>query len=159
FGSARIWPMAFRDSAFGFQTSVEMRRGLLFAVAYGAALIFAALPFWLVHMPPPTDYSNHFARLFLLLHLQGDVALPRYYVVDWAPLPNLAADLIAVGFGRFMPLEDVGRLILSLSASMWLAGVVLINRTLFGRYSFWPLLALPFLYNMSMAMGFLSYYF
>ena len=51
-------------------------------------------------LPPLFDYPNHLARLGLLTE-GGD----QFYRVVWAPLPNLAEDLIVPPLARLMPLE------------------------------------------------------
>ena len=59
----------------GLRSLVE---GRLIWRAYAFVLLFLILPIWLVQMPPLSDYPNHFARFYLLLHWHEQPELQRY---------------------------------------------------------------------------------
>ena len=54
----------------------------------------AALPLFVVEIPPILDYPNHLARLWLLSMSPPDPILSSMYAPDWHLLPNLAIDAI-----------------------------------------------------------------
>src|SRR5579862_9421710 len=68
-------------------------------------LVLASIPLFSTVLPPLLDYPNHLAR-FWLLATGGDI----YYAVQWAPLPNLAGDIVVPLLARAMPLALAGRL-------------------------------------------------
>jgi hypothetical protein len=105
-------------------------------------------------LPPLTDYPNHLARMHLLAE-GGD----RFYAVRWAPLPNLAEDLIVPPLARLMPLEMAGRLFLVAIFALISGGVLYLNRVTTGGWRLWPLAAFFLLYNRSFLWGFLNYLF
>ena len=64
---------------------------LIFLIA-GSSLLL--LPFFFIQLPPLQDYPNHLARIHILTQIKENPALQEYYKVQWAPLPNLAMDLV-----------------------------------------------------------------
>ena len=67
--------------------------------AWALLLALAAVPIFSTVLPPLADYPNHLARFYLLA--QGG---NEYYAVRWAPLPNLAGDVIVPALAHAMPL-------------------------------------------------------
>src|ERR1700724_2046076 len=78
-----------------------------------ALLALCSVPIFSAVLPPLFDYPNHLARFWLLL--TGGNA---FYAVHWAPLPNLAGDLIVPLLARLLPLEIAGKLFLVLSFAL-----------------------------------------
>src|SRR3979411_2526765 len=58
-------------------------------IAAAALLALFSVPIFSTVLPPLFDYPNHLARFWILA--SGGNA---FYAVHWAPLPNLAGDLI-----------------------------------------------------------------
>ncbi len=133
-------------------------RPLLLVGCYLAVLIACVAPIWSVQIPPLTDYPNHLSRFILLLKDAAGSEPHPYYTVVWAPLPNIAGDVVVVLAGQFMPVEDAGRFLLSLSLGLWLVGIATLHAALFGRVGLWPLAATPFLYNIMFTLGLVNYY-
>ena len=80
------------------------------------ALYFVAIiPFWTVRYPVVTDYPNHLARWFVLFHMK-DAAyhFANFYAPAWGPLPYISPDILAMALQHFLPIDVVGRCILSL---------------------------------------------
>jgi hypothetical protein len=122
-----------------------------------AALVLLALysvPLFSTVLPPLFDYPNHLAR-FAILATGGN----EFYEVRWAPLPNLAGDLIVSLLARAMPLEIAGKLFLVMIFGLILGGAAWLNRIVSGAWRLWPLLAAAFLYNLQLRWGFLNYLF
>ena len=105
-------------------------------------------------LPPLVDYPNHLARMHLLAE-GGDA----FYSVRWAPLPNLAEDLIVPPLARLMPLDTAAKLFLVMIFALTAGGVVWLNRVATGSWRLWPLLGFLLLYNRILLWGFLNYLF
>ena len=103
-------------------------------------------------LPPLVDYPNHLARMHLLAE-GGDA----FYSVRWAPLPNLAEDLIVPPLARLMPLDTAAKLFLVMIFALMAGGVVWLNRVATGAWRLWPLLGFLLLYNRILLWGFLNY--
>ena len=112
------------------------------------------MPVFSTRLPPLVDYPNHLAR-FWILAAGGN----PFYGIDWAPLPNLAGDLIVPPLARFVPLELAGKLFLVAILALNIGGAVWLNRAATGAWRLWPLLAAAFLYNRSFLWGFINYLF
>jgi hypothetical protein len=117
-------------------------------------VVLASIPVFSTNLPPLVDYPNHLAR-FWLLATGGN----SFYAVHWAPLPNLAGDLIVPVLARMMPLELVGKLFLVGIFALIVGGAVWLNRMATGDWRLWPLLTAAFLYNRTFLWGFINYLF
>ena len=116
-------------------------------------MLVAVPPFSTV-LPPLVDYPNHLARMHLLA--EGGNA---FYTVRWAPLPNLAEDLIVPPLSRVLPLDTAGKLFLVMIFALMAGGALWLNRCATGCWRWWPLLAFLLLYNRILLWGFLNYLF
>src|SRR5437868_6508824 len=117
-------------------------------------LAFYSVPLFSTVLPPLFDYPNHLAR-FAVLAAGGS----EFYEVRWAPLPNLAGDVIVPLLARAMPLVIAGKLFLVMIFALILGGTAWLNRAVGGAWRLWPLLAAAFLYNLQLRWGFLNYLF
>ena len=113
-------------------------------------------PIFIFQYPGLQDYPNHIARAFILLH-RSDPILERLYSVQWTMLPNLGWDIWAVTAGQILSLEYAGKIFLMLGSASILLGCFVLNRVLQERWTFAPLLVVPFLFNIGFAKGFLSF--
>jgi len=129
-----------------------------FALAFVILFALSCVPLLLTSLPPLLDYPNHLARMHLLPHLP-DAALARYYIVDWAPIPDLAMDGIVPFLAQVMPLDWAGKLFIALTFLLLAGGTAAIHRAVFGRWSLWPLLAFLLLYTRLLLWGFMGYLF
>jgi hypothetical protein len=118
--------------------------------------ILVLAPLFVFPFPGLQDYPNHLARAFILLH-PSDPILERLYSIQWTTLPNLGWDIWAMGVGRIVSLEWTGKLFLVLSSVSMLAGCCVLSRALQGKWTFAPLLAVPFLFNTGFTKGFLNF--
>jgi hypothetical protein len=132
--------------------------GRRLALGFAAALAVSSVPLFSTILPPLLDYPNHLARMALLAG-GPDAALGAYYRVDWAPLPDLAMDLIVPVLSRAMPLELAGKLFILMIFALLAGGTVWLNRALHGRWHWWPLAAFLLLYSRTLLWGFLNYLF
>jgi len=117
-------------------------------------MLLAAVPLFSTVLPPLFDYPNHLARM----HLLGEDG-NQFYVVHWAPLPNLAQDLIVPPLARLMPLDIAAKLFLVAIFGLITSATIWLNRVATGVWRLWPLLAFLLLYNRMFLWGFLNYLF
>jgi hypothetical protein len=117
-------------------------------------MALVTIPLFSTVLPPLFDYPNHLARMHLLT--EGGNA---FYAVHWAPLPNLAQDLIVPPLGRLVPLELASKLFLVMMFGVIAASAVWLNRVATNSWRMWPLLAFLLLYNRSFLWGFVNYLF
>jgi hypothetical protein len=123
-------------------------------IAGAALLALYSAPVFLTVLPPLLDYPNHLAR-FWLLATGGNA----FYAVHWAPLPNLAGDLIVPIFAQLLPVDVAGKLFLVMTFVLIVGGAACLNRVVAGGWRLWPLLSIAFLYNWLFLWGFTNYLF
>ena len=121
---------------------------------FALLLTLSAVPVFSTVLPPLLDYPNHLARMHLLAE-GGDA----FYSVRWAPLPNLAEDLIVPPLARVIPLDLAAKLFLILIFALIAGGVIWLNRIATAGWRLWPLLGFLFLYNRILLWGFVNYLF
>jgi hypothetical protein len=132
-----------------------------FPLAYAWALPVAAailiLPIWIVQAPAMPDFPAHLASFHLIA--SGGKLAAKFYRVEWAWLPNLAAELIVPALGKIIPLVVATKLFLSASVLMWALAAGAVHKALYGRIGASPLAASVFAYNANFMWGFFNYYF
>ena len=120
-------------------------------------MMIATWPIWAYPIPPLGDYANHLTRMHIVASLPSDPDLARYYRVDWQVIPNLAMDLIVPPLSTLIGLNAAGQVFLTAIFGTIAIGMMLLGRSLFGRWSAAPLFGLPFLYNGMLLIGCLNY--
>jgi len=128
---------------------------LLFLVVTIACI----LPVLLVQTPPLHDYPFHIARMDILARWHSIPALQSYYDIGTFLLPNVGMDVIVLELSQFMPVETAGRVFVALTIFMQISGCMVLYRSLYGRYSPWPLASAVFVYNWIFLFAFLNYLF
>ncbi|WP_448207110.1 hypothetical protein [Azospirillum sp. sgz302134] len=127
------------------------------ALPLAITLILLVLPLLLVEMPPLLDYPNHLARVDVLLHYRTDPFLGEHYTASLTPVPNLLMEAVMLPLASLLPLYVAGRLYVALTVVLTLVGVLMLHRTLFQRWSLWPLCGALFVYNATLIGGFMSF--
>lgn len=122
-----------------------------------AVLILVPLVYTLV--PPLEDYPNHLARMFALAQLPGNAQLSAFYETAWAPIPNLIMDLSVPTLASWIGIYAAGRCFIGLTLLLLLLGPMVLHRTLYGRWSAWPLVGGLFVYNGFLFVGLMNYLF
>jgi hypothetical protein len=122
--------------------------------AFVLLMMLVTAPLFSTALPPLFDYPNHLARM----HLLGEGG-NAFYAVHWAPLPNLAQDLVVPPLARLMPLEIASKLFLVMIFGVIAGGAIWLNRVATGVWRLWPLLAFLLLYNRIFLWGFVNYLF
>jgi hypothetical protein len=128
-------------------------RTVVFA-AFVVLLIIVSVPVCSTVLPPLVDYPNHLARMHLIAEGGNE-----FYAVRWAPLPNLAEDLIVPALTHLMPLEIAGKLFLVITFALIAGGTLWLNRVVSGAWRWWGLLGFLLLYDRILLWGFLNYLF
>ena len=86
----------------------------------GILSLVAIVPYWTARYLVMIDYPNHLARWFVLFHMKdGAYRFPDLYAPAWGFLPYISVDVLGVALQYFLPINVVGKVILSL-------GVVLV---------------------------------
>jgi hypothetical protein len=145
-------------------TALPRRRALVFsggqiAVLLVLMLLVASIPIWTNPLPPLSDYVNHLARMHVIAAINNDPDLARFYEIDWQPIPNLMMDLIVPVLARVVTIYHAGQIFLVAMFALIMSGTVALNRALFGRWSAFPLVAFPLLYNHVFLVGLTNYMF
>ena len=117
-----------------------------------AACVMLAAPLWCVASAPMPDYPAHLASFYLI-----DGGLSQYYRVEWAFLPNLAAEAIVPLLGKLLPLEVATKLFLSVTVALWVLGPIAIQQALWGKLGVGAIIAAVFTYNAPFMWGFFNY--
>jgi len=129
------------------------------AVLLFLMLLMASIPIWTNPLPPLADYINHLARMHVIASIDKDPDLARFYEIEWQAIPNLMMDLIVPLFARVMTVYHAGQIYLVSMFALIISGTVALNRALFGRWSAFPLVSVPLLYNHVFLVGLTNYIF
>ena len=139
----------------------QQKGGLYLGLAFVVLLLIALLPLLLCSPLPLGDYSNHLARIHIIANIGQSTDLARFYEVTWAIIPNLASDLLVPFFVHLTgwSVETTLTLFAALGLALIASGAVVLNRVLYGRWSWLSLSVFLFLYNRHFLWGFLNYIF
>ena len=131
---------------------MTINKTFLICLIAGSSLLL--LPFFFIQIPPLQDYPNHLARIHVLTQIHASPAFEEYYQVQWAPLPNLAMDLIVPFLALFAPLETAGRWFCVAVLLSTAPAVTALSFALHKKLSLWPLFSMLFVYNAVFTFGF-----
>jgi hypothetical protein len=129
------------------------------AVLMCLMLLVASIPIWTNPLPPLSDYINHLSRMQVIANIGKDANLARFYEIDWQPIPNLMMDLIVPVLARVVTVYHAGQIYLVMMFTLIVSGMLALNRALFGRWSAFPLIAVPLLYNHVFLVGLTNFIF
>lgn len=132
-------------------------KNVKYFLAYMVLLVFALSPIWLTSRPQLGDYTNHLARVHILLNVSNSPTLQQFYAPHWALIPNLAMDLVVMGLAAIMSLETAGKTFITLTLLLLSSGTIALHAALHKRLSAWPLVVFLILYNMMFFLGSLSF--
>jgi hypothetical protein len=124
----------------------------------GFGLLALGLPVVLTPNPPLTDYPNHLAQMWLEAGGARQGPTAAMYQIDWSKTSsNLACDLIAAALGGVLPLRWLGSLTIGLAVILPPLGAILLNRSLFRRWSAWQVALLLLAWTWPSLAGFLNF--
>jgi len=133
--------------------------GRQIAAFFVAFTVLISIPIWTHPLPPLSDYVNHLARMHVIASLPNDSQLAGFYEVHWQVIPNLIMDLIVPLLARIMNIYVAGQVYTVAMFALIVSGTLALNRALIGRWSAFPLLAIPLLYNYVFLVGLMNYLF
>lgn len=145
-------PPSLRSRAHGFSAP---QIGVLFA----AFMLLISIPIWTHPLPPLSDYVNHLARMHVIATISHNPRLAHFYEINWAVIPNLTMDLIVPLLAHIMNVYLAGQVFIVSMFALIMSGCLALNRALIGRWSVFPLLAFPLLYNYVFLVGLMNYIF
>ncbi|HEX4079210.1 MAG TPA: hypothetical protein VHX61_10100 [Rhizomicrobium sp.] len=127
------------------------------AIFAGAVLL--VLPLWIAPMPAMPDYPAHLASFYLLAGGAKSPLLAQFYHVQWAFVPNLAAEAIVPPLAPVIGLGAATAVFLSAAVLLWVLGAGAVQWALWRRIGIAPLFAGFFAYNANFMWGFFNYFF
>jgi hypothetical protein len=153
-------PSFFGRTAEGV-VSEPLISGKKFGLVFLLLLVAALLPFGLCSPLPLGDYTNHLARIHIITNLNASPDLARYYAVEWAVIPNLASDILVPWLAHLgsWSVESVLTGFAAVALALLASGAVVLNRVLYGRWSYFALTVFLLLFNRHFLWGFLNYIF
>jgi hypothetical protein len=157
--SARSLPPQLRQTAEDAFSGQTLRAARWPLVALLVCALLLALPACIAPMPAMPDYPAHLASFYLLA---GGAKLPllaQFYRVQWAPIPNLAAEAIVPFLAPLVGLSGAAGFFLAMAIMLWVAGAGAVQWALYRRVGVAPLFASLFAYNANLMWGFVNYYF
>lgn len=134
-------------------------KNVKYFLAYMVLLVFASSPIWLTSRPQLGDYTNHLARVHILLNVSNSPTLQQFYLPQWALIPNLAMDLVVAGLATIMSLETAGKTFITLTLMLLSSGTIALHTALHKCLSAWPLIVFLILYNFMFLMGSMNFLF
>lgn len=126
---------------------------------YLALLVAMLYPVAFVTVPPLVDYPAHLATLHILATAGHNPTLGGIYESNWAVLPNLAMQLVALPLAKLFGAYDAGRLFIALTMMSMLTGTMALHGVLHGRLGLWPAFSALAVYNFVLFWGFLNFMF
>ncbi len=135
----------------------QMARGRPPLVAFALLMALALVPLGLADPLPLVDLPAHLARAYIHANIDTSAVLDKYYAVDWQFLSNLGVDIFLPPLLKVMSPHAATVLLAALLLVATATAVIAIHRTLFGRWSAFPLLAFLLLYNKPFLWGFINY--
>ena len=97
--------------------------------------------------------------MHVIATLAKNPQLARFYEIDWQMIPNLTMDLIVPMLARVMNVYLAGQVFIVGMFALIISGCLALNRVLIGRWSVFPLFAIPLLYNYVFLVGLMNYIF
>src|SRR3954464_11496973 len=128
------------------------------AAATIAAMLVCSVPFWTGPWLGMIDYPNHLGRYFILAHHDELPALQAFYEVHWGLIANIGSDAViqAVHRATGLPPESISQVLVGLLSVMLIPAVLVLNRALFGAWSYWPLTSALLVFNHVLLYGFVN---
>ena len=146
--------LEFEPAAVSLRTACD---STMFAVAFCLVSIVIIAPLLVIDTPLLADYPNHVARMHVLGNVDNIILLSERYETSFDLIPNIAMDLVVPRLMHVMPMDIAARVFLAACLVSTLAGVAWLHRTLFNRWSLYPLLAALFAYHGSLMAGMVNF--
>ncbi len=128
-------------------------------VLFLVCTLLISIPIWTHPLPPVSDYINHLARMHVIATIHKNPLLANFYEIDWKIIPNLTMDLVVPVLARWVNIYLAGQIFMVVMFAVIISGTLALNRVLIGRWSLFPLVAFPLLYNYVFLVGLMNYLF
>ena len=128
-------------------------------VLFLVCTLLISIPIWTHPLPPVSDYINHLARMHVIATIHKNPLLANFYEIDWKIIPNLTMDLVVPVLARWVNIYLAGQIFMVAMFAVIISGTLALNRVLIGRWSLFPLVAFPLLYNYVFLVGLMNYLF
>jgi hypothetical protein len=125
-------------------------------VLFLVCTLLISIPIWTHPLPPVSDYINHLARMYVIATVHKNPLLANFYEIDWKIIPNLTMDLIVPVLARGVNIYLAGQIFMVVMFAVIISGTLALNRMLIGRWSLFPLVAFPLLYNYVFLVGLMN---
>jgi hypothetical protein len=125
---------------------------------YAALSMLLCVPFVSLRYPPFSDYPNHLARSYIVMHYAQVPLFQAAYWRDHAPIYNLAMDLIVPPLARVIGLRAAGSCFLILLVAAYATGCYLLASAIHGGRTWLAFVPLMFAYNSPLIGGYVNYY-
>ncbi len=119
--------------------------------------VLSGLPFMVTRYPQLTDYPAHLARYHVMLGIDHNAWLQKYYIFHWRLSGNLGVDLLMVPLGRLLGVETAGWLIGLLIPPLTGLGLIAVEWALRRRIGVGAILALTTIWSPALALGFYNF--
>jgi hypothetical protein len=119
----------------------------------------AAVPIAVVKVPPLVDYPGQLARVHILANWAHLTGYDKFYQPDWALLPNLGLDIVAVPLVKVLPAIGAMQVFFVLMVGALVLGGALLTRAASGRWTVSAFAPSLLVYNEILAFGFLNFLF
>ncbi len=122
-------------------------------------LIIFSIPIWMVEFLPLSDYPSHLLSIDIIREYHNPAFnYQDNFVIDWKPIPNLAADVFILLLSHLVPIQTAGKIYLNLFGVLLILSIFYflnaVNRTksLLGFFGF------LFFFNWYFNNGYLNFY-
>lgn len=136
----------------------EGRGPRLALFGFGFASLCAVVPAAMHASLPLEDVPNHMARHHVMARPDID-ALQLYYATSDRIVPNAAVDLLWRLAARLFEVERFAQIVTALQGVMLIASVMILARTLHGRWTAWSAASGLLLWNAPVLLGLQNYTF
>lgn len=118
------------------------------------------VPIWAFKYFPTTDGASHLENAYTLLHLaDSDRDFGRYYDLNAAPTPNWFSHLALAGLMVLLPPLIAEKVMLSGYVVFFTLAMLYYLRSVNRESGLYAFLAVPFIYNVTLQMGFYNFAF
>ena len=115
------------------------------------------VPIWLTEITPLVDLPNHAARVHIISNYETSEFFKEKFEIVYAPIPNMALDLVMVPLTNVIGLWNASRVFLSLTVLLFFLGCYLIGTYDSSSFPYSALFAAFLVYSGTFFYGYLNY--
>ncbi|MBC8146144.1 MAG: hypothetical protein H7X80_11220, partial [bacterium] len=126
---------------------------------FGTTLALLALPLLVTTYAPLVDFPNHLARTALIARFDDVPHVSQNFMRAYAPIPNLAVDLIVVPLHSIVGTVAAGKSFLLIALALHALGCHMFSRAVHRKATYAALPLLATFYSSAFLYGFVNYCF